>query len=597
MRLTLIAAGTVFSVISSTVVQAVTIHVPADQPTIQQAIDAAVNGDEIVIAPGTYLEHIDLLGKAVTLRGTDPNDPAVVAATIIDGGNDPNAPGFPQNVGTVVACRTGEGPDTVLLGLTITGGAASAGNGLAAGGGIGMFQANPTVTNCRFVNNSVADPAADGGGIYCGFGGPVTFTGCEFIGNSANDGGGLFVIINPVSVIDCVFRDNTSMDDDDSFSGDGAGLFAGSTPSITVTGCMFENNTATGAGGGAWLFSTDVGVVNVTNCDLIDNTASDEDGGGALIWNGETTVTDCVVRGNSAGDDGGGLSIIFSLNLNMSQCTFENNNSDGNGGGLGIFAADSTMSNCQFSGNTALGNGGALNLGGTSITHNVTSCTFENNDAQDSGGAVSCGQSALEFDNCTFLNNHATVGGGGMQFAHTDSITLTNSEFELNSADDSAGAVSIFGNIPFSVRDCEFIGNTAGPEGGGGLSISNNDSINVVKEVVDCTFANNTATGGGGGVDLFSADIVQHVNCVFQQNTAAGAGGGVEDTFGLGNVYTNCLFVQNDAVNGAGIAFACATSTAANCTFTENVAMGVNAGVFRSYPKTFLSLLRIRSLC
>ncbi len=53
--------------------------------SIQDAIDAAMDGDEIVVAEGTYLEAIDFLGKAITVRSTDPADPVVVANTIIDG--------------------------------------------------------------------------------------------------------------------------------------------------------------------------------------------------------------------------------------------------------------------------------------------------------------------------------------------------------------------------------------------------------------------------------------------------------------------------------------------------------------------------------
>src|SRR5216117_3331126 len=45
------------------------IHVPADQPTIQAAINAAVNGDTVQVSPGTYIENINFLGKAITVAG------------------------------------------------------------------------------------------------------------------------------------------------------------------------------------------------------------------------------------------------------------------------------------------------------------------------------------------------------------------------------------------------------------------------------------------------------------------------------------------------------------------------------------------------
>ncbi len=109
-----------------------TINVPGDQPTIQAGINAAVNGDEVVVAIGTYNETINFGGKAITVRSTDPNDAGVVLNTIINGGGS----------GSVVTCNSGEGSDTVLSGFVITGGFA------AFGGGMRNSNSSPTVTNC-----------------------------------------------------------------------------------------------------------------------------------------------------------------------------------------------------------------------------------------------------------------------------------------------------------------------------------------------------------------------------------------------------------------------------------------------------------------
>jgi hypothetical protein len=59
------------------------IHIPADQPTIQAGIDAAHNGDTVLVSPGTYYENIDFKGKAITVTSS-----AGAAVTTIDGGGN-----------------------------------------------------------------------------------------------------------------------------------------------------------------------------------------------------------------------------------------------------------------------------------------------------------------------------------------------------------------------------------------------------------------------------------------------------------------------------------------------------------------------------
>src|SRR5437016_1611947 len=110
-----------------------TINVPADQPTIQGAINAANNGDTVLVAPGTYYENINFNGKAVTV--TSSGGPSV---TIIDGG---------QN-GSVVTFDSGETVSSGLNGVTLQNGHASynGSNDSGRGGGIQIINSSPTVT-------------------------------------------------------------------------------------------------------------------------------------------------------------------------------------------------------------------------------------------------------------------------------------------------------------------------------------------------------------------------------------------------------------------------------------------------------------------
>ena len=68
------------AVLCAATLHAATINVPVDQPTIQAGIDASVNGDTVLVAPGTYYERVNLSGKAIVLTSEAGPD-----STTIDG--------------------------------------------------------------------------------------------------------------------------------------------------------------------------------------------------------------------------------------------------------------------------------------------------------------------------------------------------------------------------------------------------------------------------------------------------------------------------------------------------------------------------------
>jgi len=142
--------------------------------SIQDAIDAAINRDVIIVHEGIYYENIYFQGKAITIKSTDPDDPKIVAATIIDGSKGRRH---------VVRFQDGEGSDSMLNGVTVQNGQ----GGNLFGAGISCGKSSPSIMNCTISGNI----AGLGGGIYCRESSPI-ITNCIISENTAPHGGGIF---------------------------------------------------------------------------------------------------------------------------------------------------------------------------------------------------------------------------------------------------------------------------------------------------------------------------------------------------------------------------------------------------------------------
>lgn len=396
------------------------ITVPGDQPTIQAGIDAAVNGDEVVVDIGTYNESINFNGKAITVRSTDPDDPDVVASTVVNSGSL-----------YVVRCVNGEGAGTVLSGLVITGNAITTGGGMriagssptvtrctfSANSGVGMRNLNrssPTVTNCAFVENTRSGMYNDGSS-------PIVST-CTFTGNSAADGGGMHNRAGASPTVDnCLFTANTA-------SG-GAGMI-NKNSSPLVTNCTFSENVAGHSGGG--MHNTG-GSPTIRNCQFLGNSAMDdnkfgnENAAGGGMWNnaGSLTVENCAFVANqcraSISAEGGGM-YNWNSSPNTINCTFTTNNvlvvvgqfgGSANARGAGMFnssaSSNPALINCFFATNSATvynksgetpGDGGGIySLDGVPVLSGTSFCMNSPNDID--GAWTDNGSNS--FNNCDNL--------------------------------------------------------------------------------------------------------------------------------------------------------------------------------------------------
>ncbi len=255
--------------------------------TIRAAVEAASDGDAVVLAPGLYTgdgnRDIDLYGRQITIRGSNIHDPAVVAATVIDCQGSPAEPHR-----AFYAIGSEDPPGVVISGLTITGGYAAyeeafTGTGWADGGAIFMQRAPLALSHCVFYGNT----AEQGGGAVCAR--RLLAVGCQVLDNHAgvwgggmDAGGGYGALIE-----DCVFRNNSA-------DQRGGGLFAMEIP---IRRCVIERNFA-GRSGGGMKYQT-----------LYEN----------------RLIEDCRISWNTAGLSGAALELAPVIGVTLKNCHIAHN--------------------------------------------------------------------------------------------------------------------------------------------------------------------------------------------------------------------------------------------------------------------------------
>ncbi len=579
----------IFFIFSVTYIMATTINIPGDYATIQEGIDASENGDEIIVAPGIYVENIDFDGKAITLGSWfyTTQDTSYISQTIIDGGHH-NA---------VIRFTNEEDSSSLLTGFTITNGSAFYGGGIYCG------HASPVLTNLIITNNY---SSYLGGGICCRYA-DIVLSDCVLTNNSADDGAGIYIYYSSADLNNITIESNTAL-----YKGGGIFCFY-SIPdleNVTIT-----NNSAGIVGGGIYCFVSSPEFNSINRCNIYANNAQNH-GYGCDIYTDSMIdlIVDTFTVMNPTDLQAApwgyyNFDILQGILDQVNADLYVSPEGDNTNNGLNaenplqtilyacsIISADSLNphtihladgiyspsineeffpvyipSNVSLVGasetnvtldaeNTAiviyLIDAVNISISALTVTHgncsgiycqnsspNISNVTITNNSSSYRGGGIYCNESSPNLTNLTIMNNTSDYGGG---------MSCTNSSPNLY-------------NVTLTDNEAEY---------GGGL-YCNESSPNLT----NVTIMNNLAYQGGGIFCWeYSSPIIEHVT--INNNVAEIKGGGVYCNYSS-PIFEDVMIMNNSSgETGGGIYFWNSSPNLANVTIVNNSVAEQGGGIY-----------------
>ncbi len=401
------------------------LQVPADYSTIQAGIDAAVDGDTVLVADSTYYENINFMGKAITVASwfLINGDTNHINNTIIDG----SQPSHPDS-GSVVYFVSGEDTTSILCGFTITGGTGTysppqpPGLGGRVGAGIKCKYSGARIchNNIQYNTITLASGIVSGGGIDAGPPGNTSWVILEnnriiwnTITGKLGSGAGVTLTSN-AKVYNNAIEHNTGTCSEPGMFGGGIMLGSGD-PTITIPYERFvmgnfirfnkalTNGTGQGVGGGLAVFTSPKATIKYNT--ITHNEVQSNAGMGVRCYGGG------VVLQNQNGET------VFANNYVASNLALPNSICWGAGVTLWSYAIPCSpiLNNNLIFNNTNADHGGGIYIGGLHLNKpRVFNNTITQNSAITGGGVFSNGSNSLIKNSIIWNNGTGIYSVGGV---------------------------------------------------------------------------------------------------------------------------------------------------------------------------------------